>query len=69
MPLFDVYVTFGDKKLVFKEIEADNEFRAEMKIREKLRVHKIVPSEVVKAKENNNSIPDIFNIFGDIFGK
>lgn len=69
MPLFDVYVTFGDKKLVFKEIEADNEFRAEMKIREKLRVHKIVPSELVKPKENNNSIPDIFNIFGDIFGK
>jgi hypothetical protein len=68
MPLFDVYMDFYGKKLKTL-VEADNEFRAEQKVRAKLTILKIIPAdkkEEEPKKHNNNDFPD-FGIFGDIF--
>lgn len=61
MPKFTVYVEFYGKKLK-TTIEATNEFRAEMEVRQKLHFVKIIKEE---DQQKNDSIPDIFK---DIFG-
>jgi len=44
MPLFDVYIEFYGKKLKTK-IEADNEFRADQKVKAKLTILKIIQGD------------------------
>ena len=63
MQKFTVYVEFYGKKLK-TTVEASNEFRAEMQVRQKLHFVKIIKEEEKKPDD----VPDIFkDIFGGLF--
>ena len=64
MQKFTVYIEFYGKKLK-TTVEAANEFRAEMQVRQKLHFVKIIKEEEEKKSDD---IPDIFkDIFGGLF--
>ena len=63
MQKFTVYIEFYGKKLK-TTVEAANEFRAEMQVRQKLHFVKIIKEE----EKKSDDIPDIFkDIFGGFF--
>lgn len=60
MPLFDVYIEFYGKK--FKTlVEADNEFRAEQKVKARLKFLKIVPADKKDEPSSTLTDNDVFN--------
>lgn len=65
MPVFHVYVEFYGKKLKI-EIEAANEFRADIEVRSRLRILEIKEKEIIIPDRNEDQ--QMFSSLKDIFG-
>ena len=62
MPTFHVYCEFYGKKLKI-EVEAANEFRADLEVRSRLRILEIKEKEKEKVVDVPDFIKDIFKHF------
>ena len=65
MPTFHVYCEFYGKKLKI-EVEADNEFRADLEVRKRLRILDIKEKEIIIF--DSNEAQQVFSSLKDMFG-
>jgi hypothetical protein len=61
MPTFDVYIEFYGKKLK-TAIKADNEFRAEQKVKDRINILKVEQHQETKKDDTLNVLKDLFNM-------